>query len=246
MALNPLAPVTNYQSMLNRICWFTSAAALGAFWLLRLQVPSVEAALSQLDIGLKTSEGKMLPVPGGSLLPAIAVGLVARVFRIHSHLGHWLGIRERFDIEVILAELGHRIGIDVDSVSEEQWLSHRYDLMRQAFYRFTSSHAPQIDEHLIHQALDLWSWFWIAMEATLVFVLTGFALIAVQVYEVGFLIFFGALSLATIGLPLIRSQCKRYAIVQVKAILADPAREVLVRQAFDCLGDSRYPLRKSA
>ena len=28
MPLNPLAPVTDYQSMLNRIFWFTTAAAL--------------------------------------------------------------------------------------------------------------------------------------------------------------------------------------------------------------------------
>ncbi|TWU27521.1 hypothetical protein [Bythopirellula polymerisocia] len=246
MALNPLAPVTDYQSMLNRICWFTSAAALGAFWLLRMHVPVMETLLSQLDIGLKTSEGKMLPVPGGSLLPALAVGMVARVFRIHSHLGHWLGIRERFDIEVILTELGRRVGIDVDTVTEKHWLSQRHDLMRQAFYQFASSQSPKIDEHLIHQALDLWSWFWIGLEATAVFVLTGFVLIALQVYEVGLATFGGALLLAAVGLPMIRVQCKSYAIAQVRAILADPSREAIVRNAFNSLAGNRYPQERAA
>lgn len=232
--------------MLNRICWFTSAAALGAFWLLRINVPAVDELLAQMDVGLETSEGKSLPVPGGSLLPALAVGMVARVFRVHSHLGHWLGIRERFDIEVILTELGRRVGIDTDTVTDEQWLEHRYDLMRQSFYQFASSRSPQIDEHLIHQALDLWSWFWVGLEATTVFVLTGFALVAVQAYEVGLATFGGALLLAAIGLPLIRLQCRGYAIAQVKAILADSSREAVVRNAFNSLGESYSPLNRAA
>ena len=232
--------------MLNRICWFTSAAAMGAVWLLRTHVPTVEALLNQIDLAVQTNEGKLLPIPGGSLLPALAVGLVARVFRVHSHLGHWLGIRERFDIEVILTELGRRVGIDTATISEEQWLAHRYDLMRQSFYQFASSRSPQIDEHLIHQALDLWSWFWIGLEATAVFVLTGFVLIALQVYQVGLATFGGTLLLAAIGLPAIRFQCKRYAIAQVKAILADPSREAVVRHAFNSLDCHRFPLQRSA
>lgn len=167
--------------------------------------------------------------------------MVARVFRVHSHLGHWLGIRERFDIEVILTELGRRVGIDTDTVTDEQWLEHRYDLMRQSFYQFASSRSPQIDEHLIHQLLDLWSWFWVGLEATTVFVLTGFALVAVQAYEVGLATFGGALLLAAIGLPLIRLQCRGYAIAQVKAILADSSREAVVRNAFNSLGESYSP-----
>ncbi len=246
MALNPLAPVTDYQSMLNRIFWFTSAAALGVVWLLRTHLPGLDVALAKVDFDLQTGAGKLLPVPGGYLLPALAVGLIARVFRIHSQLGHWLGIRERFDIDVILTELARRVGIDVDGVTEEQWLEHRHDLMRQAFYRFTSTNSPQIDEHLIHQALDLWSWFWIGLEASLLFVLTGLALVAVNARDAGLVTIGGALLLAVVGLPMIRLQCKRYAIAQVRAILADPAREALVRQAFSALDDLRFSSRRAA
>lgn len=245
MALNPLAPVTDYQSMLNRIFWFTSAAALGAVWLLRTHIPALDAVLAWVDLEVQTGAGKLLPVPGGYLLPALAVGLAARVFRIHSQVGHWLGIRERFDIDVILTELARRVGIDVDSVTEEQWLEHRHDLMRQTFYRFASSNSPQIDAHLIHQALDLWSWFWIGLEATLLFVLTGLALVAVNVADVGLVTLGGALLLAAVGLPAIRLQCKRYAIAQVRAILSDPAREALVRQAFTAL-NSRASWQRAA
>lgn len=246
MALNPLAPVTDYQSMLNRIFWFTSAAALFAVWLLRSHLPALDAALAKVDIDVQTGAGKLLPVPGGYLLPALAVGLLSRVFRIHSQLAHWLGIRERFDIDVILTELARRVGVDVDSVTDDQWQEHRHDLMRQAFYRFTSGNSPQIDEHLIHQALDLWSWFWIGLETTLLFVLTGLALVAVNSRDVGLVTIGGALLLAAVGLPAIRLQCKRYAIAQVRAILADPAREAAVHQAFSSLNGNRSPLRRVA
>lgn len=246
MPLNPLAPVTDYQSMLNRIFWFTSAAALGAVWLLRSQVPALDAILGQIDMEVQTSAGKMLPVPGGYLLPALVMGLAGRVFRIHSHLGHWLGIRERFDVDVILTELARRVGVHMDQVSDNQWLSHRHDLMRQTFYRFASSNSPQIDLHLIHQALDLWSWFWIGLEATFVFVLTGLALVAMNARDTGFMTVGGVLVLAAVGLPAIRQQCKRYAIAQVKAILSDPLRAAQIRQAFEELEAVVVPMKRSA
>lgn len=246
MAINPLAPVTDYQSTLNRIFWFTSAAALGAVWLLRQQLPEVEAALGRVDFELQTGAGKLLPIPGGYLVPAIAVGLLSRIFRIHSQLGHWLGIRERFDVDVILKEFAHRVGIDTDMVTEEEWLDHRHDLMRKAFYRFATTRSPQIDDHLVHQALDLWSWFWITLEASAVFVVTSFVLVANGRFEPGMITFAGAVVLAAVGLPAIRLQCKRYAIAQVRAILADPEREAAVREAFAFLKPVRSPWHRAA
>ena len=246
MALNPLAPVTDYQSMLNRIFWFTSAAALGAVCLLRTYSPAWEAVLQSIDMELETVSGNILPVPGGYLLPALAVGLVARVFRIHGHIAHLLGIRERFDVDVIITEFARESGVDVELVPDHEWIEHRHDIMRQAFYRFTSSSSPQIDAHLIHQALDLWSWFWIGLEATLVFVLTGMALIATNAYGAGMLTIAGSLLLASVGLPTIRRQCKRHALAQVKAILLDPSREALVCLAFDWLVPSASRLKRSA
>jgi hypothetical protein len=246
MAINPLTPVTDYQSSLNRIFWFTSAAALGAVWLLRKHLPAVDVVLSRFDFDAQSGAGKLLPIAGGYLIPALAVGLVSRIFRVHSQLGHWLGIRERFDIDVILHELARRIGLDVENISEEEWLTHRHDLMRQAFYQFANSRAPQIDEHLIHQAIDLWSWFWIGLESAVVFVVTGLALVALGQPEVGLTTFGSAIAGAVVALPMIRLQCKRYAIAQVRAILSDPSREALVRQVFASLAPQQPAIRRAA
>lgn len=242
MALNPIAPVTDYQSMLNRICWFTSAATLAAIWLLRTHLQALDFALGRVDFQVNTG----MDIPAGSLLPALFVGLITRIFRIHSFIGHWLGIRERFDIDVILSELARRVGIEVDDVTESEWLLHRHDLMRTTFYRFASKQSPQIDAHLIHQALDLWSWFWVGIETTCVFVLTSFTLIAAGAREAGLITFGMTLLLATVGLPVIRLQCKRAAIAQVRAILADLTREILVREAFSRLGRSNGRRQRAA
>lgn len=243
MAINPLSPVTDYQSTLNRIFWFTSAAALWAVWLLRSEIPAVEVALGRLD---QVSANKLLPIDAGYLIPAVAVGLISRIFRVHSQLGHWLGIRERFDIGIILAELGRQVDVDVDTVPEERWLIHRHDLMRKTFYQFASGRSPQIDEHLIHQALDLWSWFWIVLETSVLFVLTGLGLVSMGAYETGLITFGGAIAVAMVGLPAIRLQCKRYAIAQVRAILTDPARESVIRQAFSVLDEQPELWRRVA
>lgn len=246
MAINPLAPVTEYQSTLNRIFWFTSASAIASVWLLRHYIPGVQAALSQVDIEMQAGAGKLLPIAGGYLIPALAVGLVSRIFRIHSLLGNWLGIRERFEIDVILKGIAQRVGIDAESVAEETWLAERHELMRQVFYRYTNSREPVIDGPLVQQALDMWSWFWIVLEAAAVFVLTGLILIAAGAHEAGLTTFGGSLAVAAFGLPAIRSQCKVYAMAQVRSILTDPIREVEVRRVLASLAKPTTPWRRAA
>jgi hypothetical protein len=235
MSLNPLNPVSDYQSMLNRIFWFTSAIGLVAVYLVRQSIDEVNQVLAQLSFQIELEADHVLPVPGGYLVPALAIGLMSRVFRIHSVIAEWLGIRERFDIDVIITELAHRTGVSLDEVDDDQLVRHRYEIMRHGFYQFVSGRRPQIDELLVERALDMWSWFWITVEASVVMVLTGFVLIAAGVLQTGLLVVVATLVLATFGLPAIRLECRRYAIAQVRAIVEDPARADQVRRALDCV-----------
>lgn len=246
MPLNPLAPVTDYQSMLNRIFWFTTAAALGAVWLMRLYVPGLEAQLSKLDFALQFGGDKVLPVPAGYLFPALGVGLFTRVYRLHARISDWLGIRERFDIEVIMGEMAEQLEVDLTLVPEQRLVERRSAFMRTSFYAFVSGQQPQIDAQLIHQALDAWSWLWIGVEAAMVLVLAGLGLIAANEYRVGLQTVVGTLAFAAVGLPVMRAQCQRYAIAQVRAILADAKREAVVRIAFDELTGRHARFRRAA
>lgn len=246
MSLNPLAPVTDYQSMLNRIFWFTSASALVAIWLLRSNLPGLEALLAQIDFQLEWDGDRVLPIPGGYLAPALVVGLSSRVFRLHSVIANWLGIRERFEVDIIIHELARRTGVDLDHVSDEELVERRYYIMRHAFYQFVSGRRPQIDELLIERALDMWSWFWIGVESTVVLVLTGFALVAMGVQQTGLSVVLAAVAFAAIALPAVRNECRRYAIAQVREIVADAERAELVKQAFLRLPSSDFNIRRAA
>ena len=246
MSLNPLAQVSDYQSMLNRIFWFTTASALVGVWMLRLYIPGLERSLSQIDFTVAFGGDKILPMPGGYLLPALAVGLVTRIFHVHARISDWLGIRECFDVEVIIRELAAQAGIDLSLVADGQIRNSRQSIMRKTFYPYVSGSQPHIDSQLVQQALDAWSWLWIGIEATLVFTLTGFGLIAGGALTDGLITIGSALLVAAIGLPAIRSQCERYAIAQVRAIVADPVRAQAVRSALKELSVNQYTDRRAA
>ena len=232
MSLHPLTPITNYQAMLNRIFWFTTASALVAVWMLRLHLPALDAELSRIDFALALRGGAVLPTPGGYLLPALAIGLAARIFRLHARISDCLGIRECFDLEVIIGGMAQQLSIDLESVERERLQKARHDIMRKSFYPYVSASNPQIDPQLILQALDAWSWFWIGVEAAMIFTLTALGLFAGAQYATGFQTLVAALCFAHFGLPLLRAQCQRYATAQVRAILSDPARTSVVNASF--------------
>jgi hypothetical protein len=245
-SLNPLAPVTDYQSMLNRIFWFTSASALVAVWMLRQHNAGLNSLLNQIDLQVELSSDKTLPIPGGFLFPALAIGMLTRVFRLHARISDWLGIRETFDIEVIMREFAIDLDLDVTSLDYEQLAENRHRIMRSTFYAFVSGSHPAVDEKLLHQALDAWSWFWVGVEATLVFTLAGSGLVAGGARAPGLETVGAAAALAAFGLPAMRRQCARYAVAQVRAIGDDPARAAAVREVFAGLSPARYAVRRAA
>jgi hypothetical protein len=246
MTFNPLAPVTDYQSMLNRIFWFTSASALVAVWILRLNIPALNHLLHRIDFTVEFGGNKVLPIAGGYLLPAVAAGILTRVFRLHARISDWLGIRESFDIEVIIKEFATQLSINLTFVSEQQLIACRHGIMRKAFYPFVNGFDPAVDRQLILQALDAWSWFWVGIESTMVFVLAGLGVVSGGALGVGLQIIGGTLLMATIGLPGMRRQCQRYAVAQVRAILNDPTRATAVRTAFAELLDGDFAQRRAA
>jgi hypothetical protein len=246
MSVNPLAPVTDYQAMLNRIFWFTTASALVAAWILRLSIRPLDELLKQIDFTVEFGGNKIVPMPGGYFVPALAVGMLTRVFRVHAWISDWLAIRECFDIDVIIREFAAQLSVDLTYVTEEQLVRCRRSIMRKAFYPYVSGSEPAIDGQLVQQALDAWSWFWVGVEATLVFVLTGLGLIAGGAYGVGVETLCGTLLLAMIGLPMMRRQCRRYAIAQVRAIIDAPVRAAAVKAAFAELTSRDFDVRRAA
>ena len=82
--------------------------------MLEANLPTIETALQSFDKSLASGVTEKLPIRASYLLQALGVGLFARVFRLHGQFSHWLGISERFDVDVIMPEFvpwaWHRCG----------------------------------------------------------------------------------------------------------------------------------------
>lgn len=246
MSLNPLAPVADYPTMLNRIFWFTTASAVGAVWLLRTHLPAIDAALATVDLAVASGLGRELPAPGGTLLPALVLGIATRIFRLHARAADLLGIREYFDVEVLLAELAEGAGFDLSALEAGQLQSARHRLMRRTFYDFVGGPRAVVDRLLVEQALDAWSWFWIGVESAILWTATGLGLIAAHEYSAGFGAVAAAILASALVLPALHGECRRFGAAQVRAILADEARTQLIRAAFAELLQPKVASRKAA
>src|SRR4051812_12412628 len=152
MSFNPLQPVTDYVSMLNRIFWLTTLSAVVATAILRIYFPAVDQLLAKLDFDFEIAGIKGIKL--GYVVPALVVGGVTRATRFHDCVSSLFGIRKRFDVNEILLPLASESGFGVGSLSLKKLGDCRTDLMRSTFYRYASSTDPKIDKHLIYQALD--------------------------------------------------------------------------------------------
>jgi hypothetical protein len=76
--------------------------------------------------------------------------------------------------------------------------------------------------------------------------LAGMALVALGNLAVGAMTVTVAVLLASVGLPAIRYPCKRYPLAQVRALLSDPTRAALGRQAFACIHTADQTTKQAA
>jgi len=105
------------------------------------------------------------------------VGAIARSIRLHDRISDVFRIRLRFDVDYLLLPLARDSGANVGALSMAKLRKERGRLMAKTFYKYASSTDPVIDKHLIYQALDWWSWYWVLVEAVAVFLPTGVSLL---------------------------------------------------------------------
>ncbi len=117
-----------------------------------------------------------LRIPVLFIVPAFLVAGVARVMRLHDKVSDWFRIRERFDLYRILIPLCGAVGIAIDVPLSEKLKSKRHKAMAR-FYRYASFEDPKISKALVLSAIDLWTWYWILLEAMVLLALAGVILI---------------------------------------------------------------------
>lgn len=220
--------------MLNRIFLFTLLSASIATWLLRTHFESLDDLLTFLDINVDLQFVKEVNLLG-YLLPGAIVAFAARTIRLHDRISDTLGIRQRFDVHEIILPLAEQSGFPIGELSMDRLRAERRRLMGRIFYRYASSTDPKINKHLIYQALDWWSWYWVIVESVAVFIPAGIALLFSDPMWHGWAILGSCILAIVAALPFFRSHCVRYALDEVHEILSDDARKTEVQEAFRAL-----------
>jgi hypothetical protein len=156
----------------------------------------------------------------------LVMGVFEHMFKIHDKLSDLLGIRRKYDRNIIVAEFlkTAKNTISIKSVTGKQVRS----IMSSAFYRYASSTNPIIDRHYILLALNEWCWFWIVLDTTLLLVCVSipFLVSSFNASSVVFiLITLGTLSLLML---LILLQVKSYTLHEIEAILSDDDRKKII------------------
>jgi hypothetical protein len=207
--------------MLERIFVTTLVAGVACTILVATASPEVKALLD--SVRTEADLGLVKGIRALYVLVPLGVALFSRVLRLHDKISDLLRIRLYFDTHHILFPMATAVGLGLDETAKKQIRSARQDLMYDVFYPYAGFADPKIDKQLIRTALDNWGWFWVGMEAGLLFAITSATLLLLhaqmQLY-ICLLLFL----LSGILLLLQWPACRRSAEREVAAILDDPAR----------------------
>jgi hypothetical protein len=221
----PFERPKDYGEMLNKIGLFTFFVALGLTWFVADRVPSIAAAL---NARATTFDVASLHVPILYFFCAAIVALIARFTRLHNQISDLFRIRERFDINKILIPLAGAVRLNVGVKFTKNLRANRHLLMERTFYAYASFEDPKISKALVLGAIELWTWYWIALEAS------ALSAIAASVLFVSRRS--GAAEAAigvSLGLALIFSSCflacGKRAEYQINEIVSAPERSDAIR-----------------
>lgn len=232
--MNPFSQPKNYNEMLTKIMSFTFCISLVFVAVVAHSWPTLWNFLHPRWLTFNIDVLGLKNIPATYLIAAFVISLTARISKLHDRVSDLFGIRERFDLHEILTPLACGVGIPIDLRWRDRLMQHRHQIMSDIFYRYASSTNPVIDNHLIWNALDKWSWFWICIEGEAVGVLALTLLLSVGAYQSA--AFLGSiLFLATLAVTQINRACASAAHRQVREILKDPERRSTIEVALRAL-----------
>lgn len=220
-----LAP-TNYNEVLKKLAAFLFYDTLIATFLLR-GIPQVNGFFENVEHYKKIGE-VLSVIPNYSKLNLLGVIIslliagLGYMFQLHDKISDLFGIRSRFDRHSILLPLAVLTGTKLSPIQLNTLRSSRDTIMRQVFYRYTSSKAdkPLVDKHDIEQALGAWSWYWVLVEGIVIFLATALTAFFFSAPQLGlYLVFFVMICwlLADVQFKRLES----YARPQIEAIAAN-------------------------
>jgi len=219
----------SYSEMLERIFATTLATGFLCTVFLAQGSPAVHDLVNR--ISASADIGPLKGVKALYVLIPLGIAIFARVIKLHDKISDIFRIRKRFDTRHILLPMAERLGFDINNPFRASVENDRIQAMYAVFYPYAGFAEPAIDQQLVRTALDNWGWFWVALEAAFLTLVTLIVFFAIGRWNHG-LLTLGVLILLILFLFYQWSVCKRSASAQVEAILQDAERADKVRRYF--------------
>jgi len=219
----------DYSDMLKRVFWTTFMSGIVCAFILGAASPHMHRFFESIRIEVDVSFVKGLKALY-VLIPLLIAG-VSRAIYLHDKISDLFHIRDSFDTRHILYPLAKAIGLPLGKEQKKRISKARRDAMYAVFYPYAGFKDPKIDSQLIRNALDAWGWFWVAVEAVVMFMVT---LIIVTVLRQWLFVSIcgGVNILLFVFLWYQGSICKRNALREVNAIIAGATRKQEIQDYF--------------
>ena len=227
-----------YSDILVRV--FVTTLVTGVICTAVLAVASPEVKRLLDSIG---TEAELGPIKSLKLLyvaiPAL-FALFSRVIKLHDRVSDILRLRCVIDTRWILVPLAEGVALQLDDARRVSIKRERKDAMYQVFYPYVSLPDAKIDRQLVRSALDNIGWFWAAVEATVLLVVTTILLYLLDASGWGLTVLVAA-GITTCFCIILWMACKRTTTNEVRGILQDPERRAAIRAYFERLWSKEAP-----
>jgi hypothetical protein len=223
----------SYSEMLERIFATTLATGFLCTLLLAQSSPAFHALIQ--SILTKADLGPIKNISALYILIPLGIATFARVILLHDKISDLLQLRRRFDTRHILFPMAARVGFELTELFKKRLEIDREAAMYAVFYPYASFKEPAIDAQLVRTAADRWGWFWAAVEAAFLLLVTMLVLAIIKQWRYLLWVGAGVVFLAWF----MRYQwaaCSKGARAQVEAILQVPDRMSKVSSYFAQLG----------
>jgi len=153
----------------------------------------------------------------------LLLAILEHMFTIHDKISYLLGIRKRYDKKVIVGDILIHVGLDkYKNIIIESQIKK---IMSIAFYKYASSTNPVIDTHYIYLTLNVWCWYWIVLDITILFCIISGIFILLKWSLMNFLFIFIIYIILLFLLNLLKQQVKQYSKHEVIEIFNDAKRK---------------------
>ena len=229
----------DYPELLRKLASFTFWQCYLATWLFR-SVPRIGSALDRFEADVLPTalidKIGLANLNASGFMISLIIAFLFYLVQLHNLLAKLFKIRERFDVGSILLPLAGLVQVSLAAQQQEKLRHQRNRMMQAVFYRYASSakEATLVDKHDILQALLAWSWFWIAEEGIIIWLLAFVAslflgLFYLTAFCAGILVFW-----CFVGI-FIYPKLEPLARAEIEQIAADPTAKIAIRTEFNAL-----------